>query len=149
MNPKNRLYAAVCCLAVVWGVSGCGGDQIKGVDRNLVPVTGKITYDGKPLKAGDISFISTDNPGKGYASTIDASGNYALAYSQSSKGALPGNYNVRIASTEGTATMGEKGEMTPAKSVIPEKYNDPSASGLKATVEKGKSNVFNFDLKPE
>lgn len=148
-NSKFRLYATICCIGLGVGLAGCGGSEIKGVDPNLVSVKGKVTYDGKPLKSGDISFVSVDNPSKGYASAIDAQGNYSLAYSPSARGALPGAYNVRIAALDGVPTMGDKGELTQPKSLIPVKYNDPALSGLKANVEKGKSNVFNFDLKPE
>jgi hypothetical protein len=148
-KATKRLCLAQYCIALSVFVAGCGGNSVKGIDPNLVRVTGKVTYDGKPLNTGDISFISLDNPGKGYASVIDAQGNYSLAYSPSAKGALPGNYNVRVAALDGVPTMGDKGELTQPKSLIPVKYNDPSLSGLKATVEKGKSNVFNFDLKPE
>jgi len=146
---RHPRYAAICLLTVGWGVMGCGGDGVKGVDPNLVKVTGRVTFDGKPLTSGDISFVSTENPTKGFASPIDTSGYYSLAYSPSAKGALPGDYQVRVAATEGAATMGTGGEVSKPKSLIPEKYNVPGASGLTAKVEKGKSNSFNFDLKKE
>ncbi|MBS0203534.1 MAG: hypothetical protein JSS49_11585 [Planctomycetes bacterium] len=149
---KMRRAAAqlgVCYIVMASCVLGCG-EKVKGVDPNLVKVTGKVTLDGKPLPKGDISFVSADNPGKGYTGTIDSSGGFSLAYSQSAQGALPGNYKVRIAAVDGGGgTMGAKGEVSEPKSLIPEKYNNPETSTLTATVEKGKSNHFTFDLKSQ
>lgn len=139
-------FAVLWCLVMSGALAGCGSG-IKDVKKDLVSVSGKVTIDGKPLPRGEISFLSTDDPGKAYGGTIDASGNYSLAYSASSKGAAPGNYSVRVAALEGQATMGTGGEVAQPKSLIPEKYNAPGTSGLTAKVEKGKSNTINFDLK--
>lgn len=143
-----RLTCLASCVVLSWGLVGCGG-AAPGVDPNLVSVTGKVTIDGKPLTSGDISFVSTDTPGVGFGSPIDSSGNYTLVQSVSAKGALPGNYKVRVAALAGAPTMGAAGEVTQPKSLIPEKYNKPETSELTATVEKGKPLVKNFDLKSQ
>jgi hypothetical protein len=144
--PTWRFMSLVSCIALSWGLIGCGG-AAPGVDPSLVSVTGKVSLDGKPLKAGNLSFVSSDTPGVGFGSNIDASGNYALVQSVSAKGAVPGNYKIRVECLDGVAAMGEGGVVTKAKSLIPEKYNSPDTSGLTATVEKGKPLVKNVDLK--
>jgi hypothetical protein len=35
----------------------------------------------------------------------------------------------------------------PPKYLVPKKYSDPSTSGLRVTVERGKDNEFKFELK--
>ncbi|MDB5387095.1 MAG: hypothetical protein JWM11_2741 [Planctomycetaceae bacterium] len=144
--PKGRLTYWVCCVALSLGLTGCGSSG-PAADPNLVSVTGNVTIDGKPLKTGEISFVSADTPGVGFGGKIDSSGNYVLMHTATAKGAVPGNYKVRFSALDGIPTMGEKGELSKPKSLIPEKYNSPETSGETATVEKGKALVKNFALK--
>ena len=54
---------------------GCGDDS--GLDKRY-PVYGTVTYNGKAVEKGQISFIPTD-PGKGRAANgIIENGNYTL-----------------------------------------------------------------------
>ncbi len=156
MKMRAYLVRSVYGLMIGLAAIGCGGEKIKGIDPNLVSVTGKVSLSGKSLTTGTILFVPVDPKGKGATSPIDSSGNYALAVSASAKGALPGSYKVTVTATDGIASMGMSADMgsgkapeaPKVKSLIPEKYNSIDTSGLTATVEKGKSNSIPFDLKP-
>src|SRR5690606_13548327 len=65
LNHKNqrrslRHSATMVAALVSIAVPGCGPDQ-QG-DPNRAVVSGVVTYNGKPLPAGTISFESTDPP---------------------------------------------------------------------------------------
>jgi len=71
-------------------------------------------------------------------------------------GTTPGTYLVTVGKMEQTPdTEGGGGADTTSvrppdpKSLIPVRYNNRNTSGLEATVEKGASNVFDFDLKSQ
>lgn len=145
-RPAWRLAFLSCSVALTLGLIGCGGGPT-GIDPNLVKVTGKVTIDGKPLTSGEISYVSVDTPGVGVGSTIDSSGNYALAQSVSAKGALPGNYKIIVNALAGAPAMGAGGEVTKPKSLVPEKYNKFDTTDITVTVEKGKPLVKNVELK--
>lgn len=98
----------------------------------LASVSGTVMLDGAPLADAMIIFEPQEN---GAASTgaTDAQGHYALIYSASKKGAVPGVHVVRISKL--TSEMGE--EMLPAM------YNVQST--LQETVKAG-DNEIDFKL---
>jgi hypothetical protein len=92
---RRRLTAA-WALGVVWAVAGCGSSDV-------VPVSGRVTVDGEPLKArgGVVNFVPMKDKGNateiqptGY---VDENGNYTVYYAQGKKGAPPGWYKVQVA----------------------------------------------------
>lgn len=144
----RRPFVNCLLIASAAFVIGCG-ETVKDAKKGLVSVTGKVTLNGTALTTGTISF--TDGK-SAFMSPISSGGAYSLGESPSSPGALPGDYRVRIVSTEAAAAMkapepGKPPEVVAAKSLIPEKYSSFDTSGLTATV-KNESNTINFDLKP-
>jgi hypothetical protein len=142
-------------------VIGCDS----GPDRPATfSVTGTVTLDGDPVEGAAVNFIPTSG-GKSAAGVTDASGKYSLTTFASGDGAVPGEYNVTIAKYEGADDAaeetgeGDAGMMSAeydsgvgaeegddvSKSLLPEKYNDPNSSGLKATVTD-KENSIDFPL---
>ena len=129
-------FLALVMLAIL--SAGCGPSGPK-----IAYVTGKVTMDGKPLANATVVFIPEN--GRPAGASTDANGNYVLNFSQGRRGAIPGNNSIRI-STQRDPTPGENGTAIPgAKETIPARYN--SASELTFTVEPGKRNTANFDLK--
>lgn len=164
----SRVVLAVCgLLAVV--CAGCGGSGPK-----LFPVSGTVTYDGKPLAGASILFIPQG--GRPSIGTTDASGKYTIS-TIGKPGAPAGLYGVTISKTSGGMDLA-KMEMPPSdanpseeeikkmqeqmsqnmrqmqnaekvKAAIPTKYSMPEKSGLSATVtDDAAKNVFNFELTP-
>ncbi len=94
---RLRVGAMGICLAILALVSGCGGD---GVD--VVPVSGRITVDGEPLRSKGGVVTLVPNKDKGNITTlqptgyVDEDGNYTVYYAQGKKGAPPGWYRVQV-----------------------------------------------------
>lgn len=118
---------------------GCG-------NSGLVDVKGQVSYDGKPIDEGAISFEPAD--GKGPASGGEIKGG---KYELRGKAAVtPGSKIVRIRGNQKTgrkvgAFPGSPATVDEVKSVVPPEYNEKST--LKAEVTSGKENEHNFDLK--
>lgn len=119
-------------LATAAAVAGCGPQGPPGT----VWVTGTVLYEGKPLPAGAVHFLSKEKtPGA-------ASGSVRLSSSRFGLYLLPGDYAVAVVSEEGVAEMDRKtGRMIPAKSRIPLKYTSVTDSGLRATIDAGHRTV--------
>jgi len=119
--------------------AGCGGP----VDKHI-PVTGKVTLAGQPLKVGTIVFMPDTAAGNGSseeARGLIRDGAYSLKVGEQ-KGALPGPYKVAIYSTDATDST-----KLPL-SLIDEVYNDPDRSKLKAEVRaNAPAAAYDFDLK--
>lgn len=125
-------YAIAPLLVGLLVCTGCSEE--KKVDENRTIVAGTVTFDGKPLPAGSISFgSSTDARG----STVPIrDGKYA------SDGVPLGSNTVTIDTS--SVRFGN-----PAKFVeIPERYMDPTKSGLTVDVKPGTNENVNFELKP-
>lgn len=128
-------------LAVAVLVGGCGGGD--GLKREAV--SGKVTFNGKPLEQGTIQFLPTqgDQNAGAWGQIVD--GAYSIG---TSEGPAAGEYSVSItsASSGGAAADvppgDDSGQVDP--NAVPEQYN--LRTTLKATVEAGKANELNYDL---
>jgi len=144
-------------LVVPWIAVGCGEDD--GIGTRY-PVTGNVTYDGKPVASGTITF-NPDNPDAGRVATgIIRDGYYSLTTMANDDGALPGPYKVAIVAKDEddsvkVDTKKGGGSRNPAnvikvakaaKDLIPKKYISIATSELTAVV-KEQTNSIPFDLK--
>jgi hypothetical protein len=134
----RRLLGAAGALGVAWAAAGCGG----GID--VVPVSGRVTVDGEPLRAksGNVAFVP--DAAKGNTTTrvptgyLDENGHYTLYYAQGKKGAPPGWYKVQVAA----AAEGEKVQMPrlkghgprPPPPLFHSKFTRVKTSGLEVEV---------------
>ena len=75
--------------------SGCSDD---GLGKRY-PVSGTVTYNGKPLEKGQINFLPTAPDGRSASGDIQA-GEYSLTTQTPGDGALPGKYRVTIIATD-------------------------------------------------
>ena len=106
---------------------------------DLGQVSGTVTLDGKPTPNVQVTFAPKD--GRPSMGVTDESGRYELIYIRATKGAVPGEHTVTIASIP---PQQEPGEKVPAfKDPIPYRYN--TRSELKEVVEKG-PNTIDFEL---
>jgi hypothetical protein len=122
-------------------LSGCGHDGY--AELGLVPVTGTVTLDDKPL--ADAKVVFEDSELRQATGTTDDSGNYTLMYDSNTPGATPGPKTVRITLVNVQEEGGGAAEgAVPAKETIPARYN--IRSELKADVSSS-AKVFSFDLK--
>jgi hypothetical protein len=123
--------------------SGCGGEDT--LPRKAV--SGTVTFNGAPLKAGRIEFqpTSANETVAGVAGIVD--GRYSIAQAD---GLVPGKYLVMITGPLAPPAPpkeempGQRLPVAPAKELIPAKYN--TKSELTAQVTKEGPNTFDFKL---
>ncbi|HEX5102548.1 MAG TPA: hypothetical protein VFV87_01975 [Pirellulaceae bacterium] len=135
-RPSVHLLAAVVFLA------GCGGERL-----DLVPVSGQITFDGKPLKTGAVSFHPVETTGHVPTGIINSDGRYTLSTSYQ-PGAPPGRYKVVVHATEPVEVNPGKASPGLPKSIIPTRYNDASTTPLDREVAAGNATDV-YDLRLE
>jgi len=141
-----RLVAPGLCAAACFISLGCGGPT--ETVPELVAVTGKVTYQGRPLADASVTFVPADYEEEATelnrvvrpAGRTDAEGGYELAWGDHT-GAPPGKYTVMITAFKPSDDPEEKPE-----SLIPEVYASPKTSGLAKVVKEDGDNVINIDL---
>lgn len=106
-------------------------------EPQLVPVSGKVLIDGKPVTRGVIRFVPKQ--GRPFSSAILADGSFDLASPSVSKevenrGVYPGRYRVAVAASE---LIGEDS----IRWYAPKMYADFRTSGLEITVDKPTDNL--------
>lgn len=116
-------------LLLVVAVPGCGDGR---VTLPTAPVSGTVTYKGKPLEMGRVIFFHSS--GQMAGADIGAGGAFVLT-------AYQGENRVAIECFKGYSRM-----MT-EKSLIPAHYANYSTSGLKFDVAPGDNNKAEFVLK--
>src|SRR5262249_31972413 len=133
-------------------LSGCGGYGQSADLEKVVPVSGTVTYQGKPLEGYQVTFMLTD--GRRPATGItDAAGKFTLGTNAVGDGAPPGQSKVAFVWV--APRTGEPGQETiidnPAsmpkpKVKIPDKYGDPEKSGFTQDVPRRGINDLKFSL---
>ena len=144
-----RTIAASLCAIVIMSSLGCGSG-IKA--PRLHPVSGKVTFQGKPVPGATLVFIpANEDPNKPSiersAGKTDEQGSYELTWGiDEAIGSPAGKYKVFITAFQEVDDSFDSEAKPP--SLIPEKYNSPVSSGLTADVKENDDNVINFELLP-
>lgn len=130
---------------------GCGSSDTNN-GRPMGEVTGKVTYQGKPVAGASIVFLPTTRDVPVGAAITDQAGKYTLSISGRKQGAVTGSYQVGIslsAPYDGPVPAGMNPEYVkeqyPGKPLIPQKYFSAATSKLTAQVKLG-HNSFDFSL---
>ena len=117
-------------LAVAAAVVGCGSKP------EVVPVSGKVTYNGQPIPYGNVGFQPVQGQPSGAA--IQPDGSFKLSTFAEFDGAKPGSYKVKVTcnSSQSPSERAKPrvGEFLPGVPLIPEKYTFLDQSGLTAEV---------------
>ena len=121
-------------MIVMTGLAGCGPRR-----PALAAVTGTVTYQGKPLPEGTITFQPVQ--GRPAIGKIVKGQIVEVTAWDPDDGAPLGNIKVGIESLFPATSIYEK-----PKSHIPTRYANPQTSGLTAEINPGK-NTLSFDLK--
>ena len=141
-------------------IAGCTkNSKPKGPKLDLTPVSGTVTLDGKPLADAAVSFALQGPAPEGFfgsGGATDAQGHYELQ-TTGQKGTVAGSYKVTISkqvNASGIAVKPEEGmdmgqfqAAGALKETIPPRYSDGANTELTTTVDKGKADGYNFDLK--
>lgn len=144
------------CFVMLTAVSVIGGCSSEASVSGVIPVSGKVTYQGDAIEGATVIFTPAgDN--RSASGITDSDGNYKLTTLQAGDGALPGDYQVTIYKTEEVDPMSDEerqkyfhehqGRMPPIKTreLLPAKYKQPATAGLTAKVQSGK-NDFPYEL---
>jgi len=141
VGPGRRAsFLALTAAAMALSPLACGRSG-----PEMARVSGTVTYQGKPVPKGTVSFVSTDPARRNATGQLDANGFYRLQTEEPGDGAEVGDYEVTIFSHEEKILDYRPKEPVKAQRLIPEKYENPKTSGLKRTVKSG-SNTFDFPL---
>jgi len=137
----RNLLLLVTIFTAIALTTGCGDGKLA-----TIKVSGTVTYDGAPLAGAAVSFSPKGEGHPAYGFTDD-NGYYILQtqLGNPDAGTTPGEYEVTIRKRKELPDNERRGVIE-APSIIPERYENPAMSGLTATVEKGKENVFDFTL---
>jgi hypothetical protein len=138
-NDKCKLFAISSALAFLACLVGCSRSSLEA------EVSGVVTLDGNKIGPGMIVFAPVASQSKPATGSIENDGSYKLMTSRES-GLATGTYKVAVSIREMPQNV-KRGDRPPlGKSLIPEKYEEGSTSGLEYEVKPGK-NTINIELK--
>lgn len=141
--PRSFAVLLVVCLL------GCGGGSKP--PSTLVPVSGKILMDGKPLMSAAVTYVAdAQKGGLGAVGFTDDQGKYELKWRGQETGVQPGKYKViisRMAMKDGSPVPPDKSAAdVGAVETMPRRYNDFDVSELYVDVPAG-GTTKDFELK--
>lgn len=121
------LVMLVMAVAVLASAGGCKRNP------RVVPVKGKVLYNGQPLPFGSVMF----QPDKGQPAVGDltSDGTFTLSSYGPNDGAVPGKHSVSVSCYEGQRPGKAGGGDSLGKLMIPLKYTRFGSSGLTAEVK--------------
>ncbi|WP_428304062.1 hypothetical protein [Lacipirellula sp.] len=128
----QRLASMLCVLLALSAITGCNS-----AGSGRAAISGKVTFDGQPLKSGEIVFEPQGTGRLGIAQIID--GAYQMPAQQ---GPTPGKYLVRITANRPTGKAASPAADPSGRSTgvayeqyIPVKYNEKSTTTVEVTAE--------------
>jgi hypothetical protein len=163
---RARMYLAQCALLIgTVAVVGCS----KGPSGTFGTVAGTVTHNGTAVDGARIEFHSTTESEGGkrdsFATTTDSSGKYMIGAVGKNPGIPIGMYKVVITKydlknnpnagkegfdagqLEAQQSDGGGGGKSPINNFLPKEYATVGTSKLSATIQEGKNEGVNFDLK--
>jgi hypothetical protein len=148
----RRWFVQTGVFAALVALVGCSG----GGSGSYATVSGTVTQNGTPLDGAKVTFHSTTEVAGGrgvYGVLTDSSGKYLLAAVGKEPGIPPGMYKVTI------TKLALKGNLPPdfdqgqmeasgmARNTLPKDYESLATTKLSVTLQEGKNENVNFDLK--
>lgn len=140
----RRVHTAALLICLVT-IVGCGPKS-----KAIAPVSGVVTFNGRPLAGGGITFLpiapaGTTIAGKSSIARCDEQGRFQLTTIDDKPGAIVGDHTVQIFGPK-TKPVGtsDDGGGSQAPELIPRKYNFDSE--LIFTVPAEGTDKANFDL---
>ena len=108
----------------------------------LVPVEGKVTWQGQPVRIGSVAFVPIKG-GQPAIGMISSGGRFELKSHAGRMGIEPGEYRVAIRAYEGSFIENN------VRYVVPERFARTETSGLTTTVPTDTAGTLklNYDLK--
>ena len=154
---KQLAYvSAACGLLAVLGLAGCSGGAPPR--PKTFPVTGTVMWKGAPVEDAQVTLVPTKEGQQAATGVTDAAGKFSVGTFEAKDGALEGEYMVKVVKynikppqagtnvqlsheEEQKIYVEETKPAEPLKNLLPEKYENPTTSGLKHTVTSGPSTL--------
>ncbi|HET6572134.1 MAG TPA: carboxypeptidase-like regulatory domain-containing protein [Fimbriiglobus sp.] len=147
------LTAGFVALAAAVGCSGGG-------NGSYATVSGVVTHNGAPVNGAKVTFHSTTETGgqrsASFGALTDSNGKYLLASVGKESGIPPGMYKVTITKPDikggnvDPEIANDPGQMEAsgmARNTLPKDYENVNTTKLSVTLEAGKNENVNFDMK--
>lgn len=148
----RRLIAGSIGVITLAALAGCSGGS-----GNLATVSGTVTHNGAPVNGAQVTLHSTvaaaGQQAASYSATTDSNGKYVIAMVGKEPGIPPGMYKVTIVKLNLSGNLPEdfdQGQVEASgvgRNVLPEDYERVTTTQLSVTLEAGKNENKNFDLK--
>jgi hypothetical protein len=159
------LLCRIGAFAALVAAIGCSGEKDLG---QYATVSGIVSHNGNPVDGAKVEFHGTTASAEGaknlFSANTDSTGKYMISGVGANPGIPPGLYKVVITKYIGKGGVMPEGEYDPGqieamisdgqggaaaslKNVLPREYSSPDSSKLSVTVESGKNENVNFDLK--
>jgi hypothetical protein len=142
---EARLLGWLLLPILLAGVCGCG---------RTAKVSGKVTYQGRPVAYGSVIFLSADKTAR--SGVIEPDGSYTI------EGTRPGSVSIAVISRDPSkgrsvvqgrkrVGLGKKGVSSQDTAIegwfpLPRKFEAPETSGLSCTIASGRV-THDIDLK--
>jgi hypothetical protein len=131
----------------VLAVAGCGGDDGR---LDVYPVTGTITYQGKPIEGAKVYFFGQGDKLRAAGVPVpegqtDANGKFELKTYEPGDGAPAGTYGVAISWME-VVSPSDDPEAQVERDRFGGRYSEVDKSGLTATVKEEDNELPAFEL---
>ena len=136
-----RAVAPIMLGAAVLALAGCGSNQLK-----TAVVRGTVTYKGKPVPNGTISFVPTSGPSA--TGEIQPDGSYVLTTYRKGDGAVLGPHTVVIVAMQDMSDRLPEARQPLPPAIIPLKYTSLATSDLRAEVHD-RENTLDFSLQED
>jgi len=139
-----RIFSVWTLVGICLAGAGCGG----GSDGpRTIPISGKVTYKGEPVKNGQINFFpETGQEIRGTQANTQEDG---VFQTPPGKGLMVGRYKVSVQAYKGPVNdpaseappggMAKTAKTGDSELAVPKKYASPDTSGLTVAVEASDS----------
>lgn len=122
---------ALVALGASFSLVGCTESK----PSDFIPVTGRVTLDGRPLTSGSVSLrAAAGETWHQPTGAISGSDGEFVVYTNGLPGAPPGQYRVIVFASEPASDRGGAAHPGLPRSLVPRRYNDPKATPLQLTV---------------
>jgi hypothetical protein len=131
-------------------LAGCGSDG-----PTLIPIRGEVLYKGAPLKdvpQGLVIYLPKSGDGRQASGRLQRDGSFILTTRQKADGVIPGEYYITVSAYSENAQLSReqveaaRGVVPKPGLMIPEKYTEPTTSGLSDTVDSNHSGFKRIEL---
>jgi hypothetical protein len=130
--------------------AGCGSSG-----PTTIPIRGEVIYKGAPLKdvpQGLVHYIPKSSDGRQASGRLQPDGSFVLTTFQDGDGVVPGEYDIVVSAYSARAELSRaqveaaRGVVPKPGLIVPEKYTEPTTSGLSDTVDSNHSGFKRIEL---